>query len=142
MSSIEALRKLIREEITKVIRQELPKILNESFESKIDYKKSLQNEVKRASVPLSLNEERKRPAINFANSNPLAQMLNETAISMTSDDVMGFNSNFPVQKEASVGNVDSMINNANKSSNLEMVEINTVPDFSGFMKKYKEKGMI
>jgi hypothetical protein len=142
MSSIEALRKLIREEVTKVIRQELPKILNESFESKIDYKKNLQNEIKKSSVPLTLNEEMKRPAVNFGNSSPLAAMLNETALSMTTEDVMGFNGNFPTQTEATVGNVDSMINNANKSSNLEMVEINTVPDFSGVMKMYKEKGMI
>jgi hypothetical protein len=140
MSSIDTLRKIIREEVTKVIKQELPKILKESSVPK-DYKKNIQEQVQKGVFPMTLNEEPIKPKVQFAKSNPLGQLLNETAISMTSDDVHMFgNANSGVTdamnpSSIKVGNVDSMLNSAVKSSNLEMVQIDTVPDFSQFMKK-------
>jgi hypothetical protein len=141
MSSIDALRKIIREEVTKVIKQELPKILKESSVPTKDYKKNIQEQVQKSVFPMTLNEEPVKPKVQFSKSNPLGQLLNETAISMTSDDVHMFantDSGIGGAMEPSsikVGSVDSMLNNAVKSSNLEMVKIDTVPDFSQFMKK-------
>jgi hypothetical protein len=141
MSSIDALRKIIREEVTKVIKQELPKILKESYVPTKDYKKNIQEQVQKGVFPMTLNEEPVKPKAQFAKSNPLGQLLNETAISMTSDDVHMFGNSNSGATDAmgpssiKVGNVDSMINSAVKSSNLEMVQIDTVPDFSQFMKK-------
>ena len=141
MSSIDTLRKIIREEVTKVIRQELPKLLKEGTAPDKDYKKSIQEQVQKSVFPLTLNEEPIKPKVQFAKSNPLGQLLNETAISMTSDDVHAFaNSTTSTGQlmgpsNIKVGSVDSMLNSAVKSSNLEMVQIDTVPDFSQFMKK-------
>ena len=70
MSSIDALRKIIREEVTKAIRQELPKILSESTVSKTDYRKNIQQQVKKASVPLTLNEDSRTKPTLFNGNNP------------------------------------------------------------------------
>ena len=141
MSSIDTLRKIIREEVTKVIRQELPKLLKEGNAPDKDYKKSIQEQVQKSVFPLTLNEEPIKPKVQFAKSNPLGQLLNETAISMTSDDINQFaNTNLGIgdviePSNIKVGSVDSMLNNAVKSSNIDMVKIDTVPDFSQLMKK-------
>jgi len=138
MSSLDTLRKIIREEVTRAIKQELPKILKESSVSDKDYKNSIREQVQKSVFPMTLNEEAVKPKVNFSKSNPLGQLLNETAITMTSDDVHSFgntNSGLPIQNNVKVGSVDSMLNSAVKSSNLEMVQIDTVPDFSQFMKK-------
>lgn len=138
MSSIETLRKIIREEVTKAIRQELPKILSENTISTVDYKKGLEKQVKKNSIPLTLNESVPKPP-TFSGNNPLASLLNETAISMTSDDVhtMGGMPNY--EPQINVSSVDAMINSAVKSSNIEMVRIDTVPDFSDMMRKMNIK---
>jgi hypothetical protein len=141
MSSIDALRKIIREEVTKVIKQELPKILKENSVPAKDYKENIQEQVQKNVFPMTLNEERVKPKPQFSKANPLGQLLNETAISMTSDDVHAFANSTTSTGELmgpsniKVGSVDSMLNNAVKSSNIEMVQIDTVPDFSQFMKK-------
>jgi hypothetical protein len=142
MSSIETLRKIIREEVTKVIRQELPKIISESTISKTDYKKNLQEQVKKASVPLTLNEDYRSKPIKFTGNNPLSNLLNETSISMTTDDIHGFSNGIHSQKDTIVGDVNSMLNNARKSTNIESVEIDTVPDFTGMMQSLKNKGLL
>lgn len=134
MSSIKALRQIIREEVINALKQELPKILNEHSTPTTDYKKGLEKQVKKSSIPLTLNESVPKPP-TFSGNNPLASLLNETAISMTSEDVhtMGGMPNY--QPQVTVGSVDSMISSAVKSSNIEMVRIDTVPDFSNMMKK-------
>jgi hypothetical protein len=138
MSSIDTLRKIIREEVTKVIKQELPKILKENALPEKDYKKNIQEQVQKSVFPMTLNEEQVKPKVQFSKANPLGQLLNETAITMTSDDVHAFaNSTAELMGPSAVkvGSVDSMINSAVKSSNIEMVKIDTVPDFSHLMKK-------
>jgi hypothetical protein len=138
MSSIDTLRKIIREEVTKVIKQELPKILKENALPEKDYKKNIQEQVQKSVFPMTLNEEQVKPKAQFSKANPLGQLLNETAITMTSDDVHAFaNSTAELMGPSAVkvGSVDSMINSAVKSSNIEMVKIDTVPDFSHLMKK-------
>jgi len=138
MSSIKALRQIIREEVINALKQELPKILSENTTSTVDYKKGLEKQVKKNSIPLTLNESVPKPP-TFSGNNSLASLLNETAMSMTSDDVhtMGGLPNY--QPQTSVGSVDAMINSAVKSSNIEMVRIDTVPDFSDMMRKMNIK---
>jgi hypothetical protein len=146
MAKIDLLRKLIREELTYVIKQELPKLLSEvNKPAIIDYKKNLQESIK-SKIPGTLNTS--RPAIKkFTSNNPLSALLNETATSMlnedihmTSDDVhpsLGFQ-----PREASVGDVNSMLSSARASSNIDAVQINEVPDFTGLMNKLKQSGQI
>jgi hypothetical protein len=146
MAKIDLLRKLIREELTYVIKQELPKLLSEvNKPAIIDHKKSLQESIK-SKIPGTLNTSRPS-APKFNSNNPLSSLLNETASSMlnediymTSDDVhpsLGFQ-----PREASVGNVNSMLSTARASSNIDAVQINEVPDFTGLMNKLKQSGQI
>jgi hypothetical protein len=147
MAQIDVLRKLIREELRAVIKEELPKILKEVQAPVIkDPKKALQEQVK-AKIPGTLNSQASRPQIKFDTSNPMAAFLNDTAksmlqedFSMTSADVnpsLGFQ-----PKEVKVGSVEGMLGSSRPSSNLDMVQINEVPDFSGLMNKLKERGQI
>jgi len=146
MAKIDLLRKLIREELTYVIKQELPKLLSEvNKPAIIDPKKNLQESIK-SKIPGTLNTSRP-PVPKFTSNNPLASLLNETAnsmlnedISMTSDDVhpsLGFQ-----PREARVGDINSMLSTARASSNLDAVQINEVPDFTGLMNKLKQSGQI
>ena len=153
-SQIDLLRKLIREEVAKAIRQEMPAILQEvrtSTTTKEVIKESKQ--VKKA-VPLTLNTQPMRPVANFS-GNPLANLLNETAMSMGEMDDMSFTSanigpdsigvdptSFFQPKQVAVGDVNSMLATARASSDPSMVQINEVPDFTGLMSKLKAKGAI
>ena len=147
MAQVDALRKLIREELRAVLKEELPKLLKEGQSPAVkDPKKSLQEQVK-SKIPGTLNTQTARPQIKFASNNPMAAFLNDTAknmlnedISMTSADVhpaMAFQ-----PKQDKVGDVNSMLTTARPSSNLAAVQINEVPDFTGLMNRLKEKGAI
>jgi len=146
MAQVDALRKLIREELRAVLKEELPKILKEvKAPVMVDQKKSLQEQVK-SRIPGTLNTSAPKP-IKFAGNNPMAAFLNDTAqsmlnedFSMTSGDVhpgLGFQ-----PKEVQVGSVQGMLGTARPSSNLDAVQINEVPDFTGLMAKLKEQGQI
>jgi len=138
MSKLDALRKLIREEIRSAIREELPRLLSENkhVEKDPDYKNKIREQVKKSvtgGIPLTLNEPRRAAPVQFSGNNPLAMLLNETAQNMTPED-MG-----ETREPSVVSSVSDMIGTARKSSNLEMVEIENVPDFSGIMKKLMNK---
>jgi hypothetical protein len=146
MSQIDALRKLIREELRAVIKEELPKMLSEVKSPIVDSKKALQEQVK-AKIPGTLNTVTSRKPIKFAGSNPMAALLNDTAKSMLSEDFsMSTEQIHPSMafqpKEDRVGDVQSMLSTARPSSNLATVQINEVPDFTGLMSRLKEKGAI
>jgi hypothetical protein len=146
MAQIDALRKLIREELRAVLKEELPKILKEvKAPVMIDQKKNLQEQVK-SKIPGTLNTSTPKP-IKFTNNNPMAAFLNDTAqsmlnedFSMTSGDVHPGLAFQP--KEVQVGSVQGMLGSARPSSNIDAVQINEVPDFSGLMAKLKEQGQI
>ena len=150
MSKIDALRKIIREEVIRAIRQEIPKILSEA---KTDRKgiSNVINEMKKQSFPVSLNtvDTYSKP-VKFDTHNPLASLLNETANDMSADDIDTISyttdninpASFFQPKEASVGNIDSMITSARPSSDVSMVQINEVPDYSNLMKKMMDKGIM
>jgi hypothetical protein len=147
MAQIDALKKLIREELRAVLREELPKLLKEVQAPAVkDPKKNLQEQVK-AKIPGTLNTKASRPQIKFDTSNPMSAFLNDTAksmlqedFSMTSADVhpaLAFQPN-----QVSVGSVEGMLGSAKPSSNINAVQINEVPDFSALMGKLKERGEI
>lgn len=146
MAQVDALRKLIREELRAVLKEELPKILKETKSPIVDSKKSLQEQVK-AKIPGTLNTTSQRPQINFASNNPMAAFLNDTAKSMISEDFSMTTENVHPSmafqpKQDKVGDVNSMLSTARPSSNLAAVQINEVPDFTGLMSRLKEKGAI
>jgi hypothetical protein len=67
---------------------------------------------------------------------------------MNSDNVMSFNTDDVIPgmgfqpAEVSVGSVEGMLGTARASSNLDAVQINEVPDFTGLMSKLKAQGAI
>jgi len=146
MGQVDQLRKLIREELRAVLNEELPKLLSEVKKTPVvDHKKSLQEQVK-SKIPGTLNNSAPKP-IKFASNHPMAAFLNDTAqsmlnedFSMTSGDVMPGMAFQP--KEVKVGSVGGMLGTARPSSNIDAVQINEVPDFTGLMSKLKERGEI
>lgn len=150
MNAAEKLKKIIREEVRRAVRQEISKVLNENRVQQSSYASSLESQVKNK-IPSNLNppNPNKIQKTKFDKSNPFAQMLNETALSFASEDARGFmgtNQISPVDyfqpQEAKVGGVDDMLASARKSSNIDMVQIDTVPDFSALMNKMKQNGQI
>jgi hypothetical protein len=156
MGKLDALRKLIREELRAVIKEELPKILNEGKRSPAtSYKNSiLESRGKESNIPGTLNVERKPVVPKFAKDNPMAAFLNDTANSLVnSQELQYFDSSekdgYALMNEVSenreVGvapNVSSMLASSRPSSAVEMVQINEVPDFTGLMSKLMSKGVI
>lgn len=145
-TKIDLLRKLIREEVVSALRQELPNILNEVKYPVNDPKKALQEQVK-SKIPGTLNTPQSKRPIVFANNNPMAALLNDTAKSMINEDFsMTTDQVHPAlafqPKEDRVTTVEGMLGSARKSSNVDAVQINEVPDFSALMNKMKERGQI
>lgn len=151
MSKLDALRKLIREEMRQVIREELPKLLVES-KSSAKYSDTFKPKVK-DEPPLTLNTHRERriaPPIVTGNS-MLNSLLNETAATMTPTDEVHVSTmdvdgyalmQQSVDESAGVGGVQDMLQSAAPSSAVEMVQINQVPDFSELMDKMMKKGVM
>jgi hypothetical protein len=159
MSKVDALRKLIREELRVVLREELPRILNENRKpaGSMSYKDSIlesQNK-SRKPVPGTLNAERKPVVPKFSNTNPLASFLNDTAVSMVgsqdemymspvNQEVDGFSvmQNASINENVATSDVNGMLASARPSSAVEMVQINEVPDFTDLMTKMRAKGVM
>lgn len=156
MTKSELFRKMIREEVQKVLREEMPKILKE-LKSIPESKSSLKESTKDLyGVPLTLNQPKKQvkqtpqnmPA--FANNQALNSLLQETMLSMTSDDAEGYGYNTEEQhpgvvfqpREDKVGSVDDMLATARGAGSIEAVQVNVVPDFSALMDRLLEKGDI
>ena len=153
-NQVDLLRRLIREEVAKAIRQEMPTILKESQSSSAPKEVIKESKRPKIAIPGTLNTQPVRPKPNFA-GNPLANMLNETAMAMGDMDDMSFTSgdigpdsigidptSFFQPKQVAVGDVNGMLATARPSSDISMVQINEVPDFSELMGKLKAKGAI
>jgi hypothetical protein len=153
-SQIDLLRKLIREEVAKAIRQEMPAILQEVRTPSTTKEVIKESKHVKKAIPGTLNTQPVRPTPNFS-GNPLANILNETAMSMVEMDDMSFTTgnigpdsigvdptSFFQPKQVAVGDVNSMLATARASSDPSMVQINEVPDFTGLMSKLKAKGAI
>ena len=144
MAKLDLLRKIIREEVRAVFQEELAGILKEAAVTN-------RNPVIRESVrptkpqvPGTLNQVAPRViAPNLGMNNPLNSLLAETAQAMTIDDMQDLNAEAGFDRDAPiVESVNDMFAAARGSSNLEAIQINAVPDFSGLMAKMKANGEI
>ena len=157
MAKVDLLRKLIREEVVKAIRQEMPSIIKEIASSNVEKPVIKESIVAKKAIPLTLNTQPVRPKPSFASSNPMASLLNETAVGMAQDNdefasystdnlAEGMGMANPMDlfqpKQVAVGDVNGMLATARASSDPSMVQINEVPDFSALMSKMLAKGQI
>jgi len=154
MTKSDLFRKMIREEVQKAIREEMPKILKEIKsipENKVQLKESTKDMY---GVPLTLNEPRRPQPVNkqtaptFANNKAINSLLQETMISMTSDDAAGFGydvaDRHPMEvfqpAVDQVGGIEDMLSSARGAGSIEAVQVNVVPDFSALMDKLIQSG--
>lgn len=147
MAKIDLLRKLIREEVVSALRQELPNLLRESKSSPVLESKKPAQSASKVNIPSTLNSPAPRKPITFSGNNPMAFLLNDTAKSMITEDFsMTTDSVHPTMafqpKEDRVSTVEGMLGSARRSSNVDAVQINEVPDFSALMNRMKQNGQI
>jgi len=159
--NLEALRKLIREEMRTVIREELKGILTEAvvIASTPETKSQVQNfnpHVKTESTYKpkfsEILAEKKAPV---STGNPMFDLLNETAMSMTSNEYrtminadasmapnFGMIGGVDGEETAAVGTVEQMLSSNRPTTDINQVTIDVVPDFTGLMNTLKSKGAI
>ena len=155
---IEAFRKIIREEVRDVIKEELSLIMSTPItETKVVQKPVVEQKTQRQSlseltetVQPTAPQQPQQPL--FDSNNPLAQMLNETAATgewrnlngggYTAQDAVGFQGGMLGAETKVVSSVNEMMASQPKTSDINQVSIDAVPDFSGLMGKMKESGKI
>jgi len=154
---IEAFRKIIREEVRGVIKEELSLIMQAPItETKIVQKPVVEQKSKTNSLSELIE---KTPQVQqptkptqplFEGAGALADVLNQTHTEggwrnlnggMSSQDAVGFQGGMPGAPTKVVDSVDEMISNQ-KTSDINQVSIDAVPDFSGLMGKMKDAGKI
>ena len=144
---IEAFRKIIRDEVRSVIKEELSLIMKTPItETKITEKPVVQEFKENKTIPTKTKPT--KPL--FEGVGALADVLNQTHVEggwrnlnggMSSQDAVGFQGNIPNTPTKVVDSVDAMVANQ-KTSDINQVSIDAVPDFSGLMGKMKESGKI
>ena len=154
---IEAFRKIIREEVRGVIKEELSLIMQTPItETKVVQKPVVEQKSKTNSLSELIEEtpQVQQPTKHtqplFEGAGALADVLNQTHIEggwrnlnggMSSQDAVGFQGGMPGAPTKVVDSVDEMISNQ-KTSDINQVSIDAVPDFSGLMGKMKDAGKI
>jgi len=153
---IEAFRKIIREEVRDVIKEELSLIMSTPVtETKVVQKPVVEQKTQRPSLS-ELTEEPQQPQQPtkplFEGVGALADVLNQTHAeggwrninggSMTAQDAVGFAGGMPGGATKVVQSADDMLASAPKTTDINQVTIDAVPDFSGLMGKMKEAGKI
>jgi hypothetical protein len=144
MGKLDVLRKIIREEVKSVFQEELAGILKEAIIANRSQQPITEAVKAKTPVPGTLNRQTPKliPPV-LGPSNPLNSLLAETAMTMTSRDYEGFEGISATSADISV--VDSMgdmFASARKSSNLDAIEINAVPDFTAIMAKMQANGEV
>lgn len=142
MAKLDALRKIIREEVRTVFQQELAGILKEAVIANRSQQTITETVKPKASVPRTLNTQAPRivPPV-LGDNNPLNALLAETAMTMTSRDLEGFGGVSATSADVPVvDSMEGMFATARKSSNIDAIEINAVPDFTGVMARMKANG--
>jgi hypothetical protein len=138
MANVDALRKIIREEVRAVFQQELAGILKEAIIANKG-QQTITESARPAGKPVApatMNRSVPKPiAPVLSPGNPLNSLLAETAQSMTMDDYdsiggMAVERDIPV-----VESVGDMFTNARGRGSVEAIQINAVPDFSHMMAK-------
>ena len=138
MANLDALRKIIREEVRTVFQQELAGILKEAIMAPKGSQTITESSrpVAKSPVPATMNRSVPRPiAPVLSPGNPLNSLLAETAQSMTMDEFGDLNGQGVERDIPIVESVGDMFANSRGSSNLEAIQINAVPDFSHMMSK-------
>ena len=149
MSKLEAFRKLIREEVRTVIMEEVVPLLKEvkHIPTK-QVNNSFANSLKESTI-------KNVTKVNKSTGDPLMDLLNETKMSMTSDDYRtivnadssmaeGFGQYYMSTNTSSnvVESVDQMLAQSRPAGDVSQVRIDAVPDFSALMKTMKKQGQI
>jgi hypothetical protein len=143
MAKLDLLRKLIREEVRGVFQEELAGILKEAIIANKGQQPITEAVRPKPAAPATLNRQVPRPvAPVLSPGNPLNSLLAETAMSMTPDEFVDLNGEVVERDVPIVESVGDMFANARGSSNLEAIQINAVPDFTGLMAKMKANGEI
>ena len=155
---IEAFRKIIREEVRDVIKEELSLIMQTPItETKTVQKPVVEQKTKTNSLSELIEETPQQPQQSSKPTQPLfegvgaiADVLNQTHVEggwrnlnggMSSQDAVGFQGGMPGAPTKVVDSVDAMISNQ-KTSDINQVSIDAVPDFSGLMGTLKDQGKI
>lgn len=143
MAKLDALRKIIREEVRAVFQEELAGILKEAVIANRTQQPITEAVKQKSTVPGTLNNQnRKLVAPILAPGNPLNNLLAETAMTMTAKDFEGLQGQEVQNEVPIVESMNDMFASARKSSNLDAIEINAVPDFSHLMAKMQANGEI
>lgn len=167
MSGLDKLRNLIREEVALAVRVEFKALLKEELlpllqegrtvvqESQI--KKSVNGVRPSNSMTSAISSAlQSKKAVPQSSGNPIADLLNETAMNMTSDEYRtafvadstmaphfdkigggGF-----AEPTPAVGTVEDMLSSARPTTDINQVSIDVVPDFTALMGTLKSKGAI
>ena len=138
MTNLDALRKIIREEVKAVFQAELAGILKEAIMANKGQQTISESNrpIAKPTVPATMNRSVPRPvAPVLSPGNPLNSLLAETAQSMTMDEFGDLNGQGVERDVPIVESVGDMFANSRGSSNLEAIQINAVPDFSHMMAK-------
>ncbi len=152
---IEAFKKIIREEVRAVIKEELSLIMSTPIaETKIVKKPVVEQKTTKKQTFSEIVNEKKQPQQPqkplFDSKDPLAQILNETAAqggwrdmnggTFNASDAVGFAGGMPQQEVQVVDSVEKM--SSQKTSDINQVSIDAVPDFSGMMSAFKKEGKL
>ena len=152
---LEAFRKIIRDEVRSVIKEELSLIMKTPItETKVTEKPVVQELKKEKTTPKTETPKHETTAFSkplFEGVGALADVLNQTHAEggwrnlnggMTAQDAVGFQGGMPGGTTKVVETADEMLASAPKTTDINQVSIDTVPDFSGLMGKFKEEGKI
>jgi len=151
---LDVFRKIIREEVRGVIKEELSLIMQTPItETKVIQKPVVEKKLTKNPLSELIEEQPKPQEIGkplFEGVGALADVLNQTHAEggwrnlnggMSSQDAVGFQGGMPGTPTKVVDSVDAMVANQ-KTSDINQVSIDAVPDFSGIMGNLKEKGKI
>jgi hypothetical protein len=152
---IEAFRKIIREEVRDVIKEELSLIMSTPVtETKVVQKPVVEQKTQRPSLSELTEEPQPQQPTQplFEGAGAIASILNQTHAEggwrningggYSAQDAVGFQGGMPGGETKVVKSVDEMMASQPKTSDINQISINAVPDFSGLMGKMKEQGKI
>lgn len=158
---IEAFRKIIREEVRDVIKEELSLIMSTPItETKVVQKPVVEQKTKKPSlseltetVQQTTPQQPQQPTQPlFEGAGAISDILNQTHVeggwrnmnggTMTAQNAVGFQGGMPGAETKVVSSVDEMMASQPKTSDINQISIDAVPDFSGLMGKMKESGKI
>lgn len=158
MTKVDAFRKLIREEVRRVFREELKGILTELRKPepvvKNNYSKTVKETIRKEATKTNAQE------IALNSKDPIQRLLAETAYGMdaseyktlmnaSSDMAQGFPQMFGTPNRQAfspepqvVESVSEMLASTQPVHDINQVQIDVVPDFTGLMQTMKSKGQI